>query len=353
MKTKSVSNVCRAVALSMAVGTMLVSNSIVVNAQPKVMEDGTTFDAEYYAQKYPDVVAVYGTEEKSLFQHYNDYGRAENREAVEAPSKSTFDAEYYAEQNPDVVAVYGTGSNNLYQHYLQYGKAEGRKPVASADTKSSTNVTVAETKAEAETTALTETVGEPLQADLANAPLNLVELNQTFDYVRPCFVEPNETTIMQSVFKDYSCFVSDDTHEAVDGYVWQTVTFEMKMNDYNGWMYGGKGIRYATVSYYDVVGFDESYNDNTFSVNFNGQDYSDCMETSTTNWSGWDSDNWDDDYPPCNTFTWHYECRVPEGYDGMVMLLASDNLNDTRELLEADNQDKVDYSFRLPAAIPE
>lgn len=198
-----------------------------------------------------------------------------------------------------------------------------------------------------------ETVGEPLQADLANAPLNLVELNQTFDYVRPCSVEPNETTIMQSVFKDYSCFVSDDAHEAVDGYVWQTVTFEMKMNDYNGWMYGGKGIRYATVSYYDMVGFDESYNDNTFSVNFNGQDYSDCMETLTTNWSGWDSDNWNDNYPPCNTYTWHYECRVPEGYDGMVMLLVSDNLNDTLELLEADNQDKVDYSFRLPAAIPE
>lgn len=54
--------------------------------------------------------------------------------------------------------MYGTGSNNLYQHYLQYGKAEGRKPVASADTKSSTNVTVAETKAEAETTASTEKV---------------------------------------------------------------------------------------------------------------------------------------------------------------------------------------------------
>lgn len=198
-----------------------------------------------------------------------------------------------------------------------------------------------------------ETVGEPLQADLINVPLNLVELNQTFDYVRPCSAEPSETTITQAVFKDYSCLISDDTHEAVDGYVWQTVTFEMKMNDYNGWMYGGKGTRSATVSYYDMVGFDESHNDNIFSVNFYGKDYSDCLETSTISWSGWDSDNWNDNYPPCNTLTWHYECRVPEGYDGIVMLLASDNLNDTLELLDADNQDKVDYSFRLPAAIPE
>ncbi len=71
-----------------------------------------------YAQRYADVVAVYGTEEASLFQHYTDYGRAENREAVKAPGKATFDADYYASANPDVVAVYGTGSNNLYQHYL-------------------------------------------------------------------------------------------------------------------------------------------------------------------------------------------------------------------------------------------
>lgn len=153
MRRKLLNNVCKAIALSMAVGTMLISNGIVANAQPKVMEDGTTFDAEYYAQRYADVVAVYGTEETSLFQHYTDYGRSENREAVEAPSKSTFDAEYYAAQNPDVVAVYGTGSNNLYQHYLQYGKAEGRKPTASAGT--TEPAPKANTAAE-ETTTLTE-----------------------------------------------------------------------------------------------------------------------------------------------------------------------------------------------------
>lgn len=141
--------VCKAFALGMTVGTMLVSNGIVANAQPKEMKDGTVFDAEYYAQKYADVVAVYGTEEASLFQHYTDYGRTENREAVKAPSKATFDADYYASANPDVVAVYGTGSNNLYQHYLQYGKEEGRSPVAAAGTKANTGATVSEPKTEA------------------------------------------------------------------------------------------------------------------------------------------------------------------------------------------------------------
>lgn len=136
MRNKIVKTMCKALMLSLTVGTMFIGNGIATNAQPKTMKDGTIFDAEYYAQKYADVVAVYGTEETSLFQHYTDYGRAENREAVETPDKSTFDAEYYASQNPDVVAVYGTEGNNLYQHYLQYGKAEGRKPNAfnTADT---------------------------------------------------------------------------------------------------------------------------------------------------------------------------------------------------------------------------
>lgn len=149
MKTQLVKNLCKTLALSVTVGTMLVSNGIVANAQPKEMKDGTVFDAEYYAQRYADVVAVYGTEEASLFQHYTDYGRSENREAVKAPSKATFDADYYASANPDVVAVYGTGSNNLYQHYLQYGKEEGRSPVAAAGTKVNTGAAVSEPKAEA------------------------------------------------------------------------------------------------------------------------------------------------------------------------------------------------------------
>ncbi len=149
MRVKMMRTVCKAVALSVTVGTMLVSNGIVANAQPKEMKDGSVFDAEYYAQRYADVVAVYGMEEASLFQHYTDYGKSENREAVKAPSKATFDADYYASVNPDVVAVYGTGSNNLYQHYLQYGKEEGRNPVAAAGVKVTTGAAVSESKTEA------------------------------------------------------------------------------------------------------------------------------------------------------------------------------------------------------------
>ena len=39
---------------------------------------------------------------------------------------SDFDANFYAEQYPDVVAVYGTDPNALYSHYITYGIKERR-----------------------------------------------------------------------------------------------------------------------------------------------------------------------------------------------------------------------------------
>lgn len=50
-----------------------------VFAKPLTMSDGTVFDAEYYAQNNPDVVAVYGTDTAALYRHYQDYGKAEGR----------------------------------------------------------------------------------------------------------------------------------------------------------------------------------------------------------------------------------------------------------------------------------
>ncbi|MBO6215975.1 MAG: L,D-transpeptidase, partial [Lachnospiraceae bacterium] len=37
------------------------------------------FDPDYYAAKYPDVVAVYGTAPESLYNHYVTFGKKENR----------------------------------------------------------------------------------------------------------------------------------------------------------------------------------------------------------------------------------------------------------------------------------
>lgn len=98
-----------------------------------------TFDAEYYAQMNPDVVAVFGTGYDALYHHYVTYGKAEGRKACAADlqqpannlsDETMFDAEFYFQAYPDVAAAFGMDKDALYNHYVTHGKAEGR--IASA-----------------------------------------------------------------------------------------------------------------------------------------------------------------------------------------------------------------------------
>ena len=65
--------------------SMIAGSSLTVCAAPKTMEDGTVFDAEYYAQMYPDVVTELGTNADALYQHYVNFGKAEGRQAEGQP----------------------------------------------------------------------------------------------------------------------------------------------------------------------------------------------------------------------------------------------------------------------------
>lgn len=63
---------------------LMIGNGMTAQAVPLTMSDGTVFDAAYYAEHNPDVVAVCGTDTAALFRHYRDYGRAEGRAPAEA-----------------------------------------------------------------------------------------------------------------------------------------------------------------------------------------------------------------------------------------------------------------------------
>ncbi len=104
--------------------------SFEVNAEPKQMPDGTVFDAQFYADTYPDVKAAYGNDEVALYNHYVTCGKKEGRKATNEINIIEFDAEYYAKNNPDVVAIYGNSEEALYKHYVEFGKKEGRKAKA-------------------------------------------------------------------------------------------------------------------------------------------------------------------------------------------------------------------------------
>ncbi len=118
-----------------------------VFAAPKAMPDGGIFDAAFYAATYPDAAAVFGTGEKELYGHYVRHGKAEGRLPYSAataaaiaagakvmPDGALFDPAFYFKTYPDVAAVFGNNEKLLYQHYKEHGMAEGRLPYAAAAT---------------------------------------------------------------------------------------------------------------------------------------------------------------------------------------------------------------------------
>lgn len=58
---------------------MFTAFSVSAYAAPAIMADGNIFDAEYYAENNPDIVAVIGNDEAMLYAHYVNYGAAEGR----------------------------------------------------------------------------------------------------------------------------------------------------------------------------------------------------------------------------------------------------------------------------------
>ena len=67
------------------------------------------FDATFYAQAYPDVVAAIGTDAEILYQHYVNSGMLEGRQ----PS-ALFNAQIYMSNYADLQAVYGSFCDHLY-----------------------------------------------------------------------------------------------------------------------------------------------------------------------------------------------------------------------------------------------
>lgn len=79
------------------------------------------FDAAYYAERYPDVVAVYGNNPNALFAHYANNGIHEGRKA-----SLLFDVVEYRKHNPDLEGIYGNNWAAYVNQYLTEGLKEGR-----------------------------------------------------------------------------------------------------------------------------------------------------------------------------------------------------------------------------------
>jgi hypothetical protein len=84
--------------------------------------DPITFDASYYASKYPDLCLAFGADSGALLNHYMTSGRHELRQA-----SPIFDPRYYLDHNPDVVKVYGYTGPAAKNHWNNIGRSEGRR----------------------------------------------------------------------------------------------------------------------------------------------------------------------------------------------------------------------------------
>lgn len=112
----------RKAVLSMTAAAMMLGSSLSVSAAGL----GDVFDAEYYADTYADVKAVFGDDADALFQHYLTYGISEGR-----AGRADFNVSQYRSAYADLDAAFGDDWDAYADHYLTYGIAEGRTGVTS------------------------------------------------------------------------------------------------------------------------------------------------------------------------------------------------------------------------------
>ncbi|MCM1252318.1 MAG: hypothetical protein NC321_05820 [Clostridium sp.] len=156
-----------------------------------------------------------------------------------------------------------------------------------------------------------ETVGEPLTAYFEeNGLVCDAQLDTAYPYTVLCYNNNDYTTTGTVTISDYEVFSSDETHNAVEGYEWQTIMVTFVFDDENAQKYG-------LSSYLSPVDY---YTDNLllgeiFTINYNGIDYEECIGEYETLQSGWND----------NIYTKQYRIFicVPNEYDGLVIRIST------------------------------
>lgn len=94
--------------ISLAIFILTLASSITVFAAPEVMPDGGVFDAEYYAQNNPDVVAAFGTDKELLYSHYVNCGQAEGRQGFQITADMYTTCPVASQKTLELLATGGT-----------------------------------------------------------------------------------------------------------------------------------------------------------------------------------------------------------------------------------------------------
>ncbi len=96
------------------------------------------FNATYYANKYADLKAAFGTDATRLYNHFINNGIKEGRQA-----SPMFSADYYLTKNGDLKSAFGTNRESAMNHFISYGINESRVTASPADLGTDIDVRIA------------------------------------------------------------------------------------------------------------------------------------------------------------------------------------------------------------------
>lgn len=165
-----------------------------------------------------------------------------------------------------------------------------------------------------------ETTGSPLTPafELHGLRPNMEE-GVTYDYVTACNNDPAFKTVGRLTVSGYRTFLSDDLHEAMDGYEWHTLHVSITFDDENAYDYGIR-LGFGWNDYYDIEGMDDSaYGDSDgatiCTANYYGTDYTECAFS----WEGQGFGEWSEGEYHAVQYENDVYARLPIGYDGWVV----------------------------------
>lgn len=134
-------------------------------------------------------------------------------------------------------------------------------------------------------------------------------------YVTTCYENTSKKTEGMLFPSNYRVFESDETHEGKEGYEWRAVHITITFDDKNAYD-DGYMVRNCNEDWYTIEKHDQTVQDlsdtlKSYTVNYHGVDYPDCLhsfEFVEKKWVNrvayWDAD---------------FYFRVPVGYDGAVL----------------------------------
>ena len=117
--------------------TMLLPVQSLAKATVSSSVKSVVFNATYYANRYPDLKAAFGTDATKLYNHFLDYGVKEGRQA-----SPIFNVNYYLTKNSDLKAAFGSDRERAMSHFCSNGINEIRHTAAIVDLGTNINVVI-------------------------------------------------------------------------------------------------------------------------------------------------------------------------------------------------------------------